>query len=75
MQRDGACTDRGMLLLATGRANDDLLPCSIEVEFEGELFFAPRDYDIPVTYLYDDYMTLPPVEKRTAHDLRSLLET
>lgn len=70
---DEACTDRGMLLFGYGpreRQPSSVLD-SIEVEFEGEPFFAPRDYDAYLTSLYDDYMTLPPVEKRTAHDFEA----
>jgi lipopolysaccharide cholinephosphotransferase len=36
----------------------------IEVEFEGMKFSAFRDYHEYLTLLYQDYMTLPPVEKR-----------
>lgn len=64
---------RGMLLFGYGpceRQPSSVLD-SIEVEFEGELFFAPRDYDAYLTSLYDDYMTLPPAEKRTAHDFEA----
>lgn len=40
----------------------------IEMEFEGHMFFAPRDYHgWLVEGFGDDYMQLPPVEKRTIH--------
>ena len=39
----------------------------IEVEFEGEKFFAPKDYDTYLTCLYGDYLPEPPVEKRKSH--------
>lgn len=35
-----------------------------EYEFEGRTFFGPKDYDAFLKYEYDDYMQLPPVEKR-----------
>lgn len=42
---------------------DKYLP-SIELEFEGEMFRAPIDYDYVLTRLYGDYMVPPPVEQR-----------
>lgn len=35
-----------------------------EYEFEGHRFFGVKDYDAYLKYLYNDYMTLPPEEKR-----------
>lgn len=40
---------------------------SIEVEFEGLNFKAPKDYDKILRRLYGDYMKLPPENKRIAH--------
>ena len=40
---------------------------TIEIEFEGELFPAPKGYDIYLTCLYGDYLPEPPVEKRKTH--------
>lgn len=46
---------------------DDFLPV-IKVEFERNLFNAPKGYDIYLRQLYgDDYMQLPPVEARQSH--------
>jgi lipopolysaccharide cholinephosphotransferase len=36
----------------------------IEVEFEGMKFSVFQEYHEYLTLLYQDYMTLPPVEKR-----------
>ena len=36
----------------------------IELEFEGEMFKAPIDYDYVLKRLYGDYMVPPPVEQR-----------
>ncbi len=36
----------------------------IELEFEGELFFAPKEYDLLLTELYGDYMTPPEIGNR-----------
>ncbi|MCL2096268.1 MAG: LicD family protein [Oscillospiraceae bacterium] len=37
---------------------------TIEIEFEGELFTAPKEYDEYLTTLYGDYMTPTPPEQR-----------
>ena len=37
------------------------------LEFEGELFAAPVEYEAYLRQLYGDYMQLPPVEKRVTH--------
>jgi lipopolysaccharide cholinephosphotransferase len=38
-----------------------------QVEFEGHLFTAVKDWDKYLTSIYGDYMKLPPEEKRTTH--------
>jgi lipopolysaccharide cholinephosphotransferase len=41
---------------------------AIEVEFEGKMYKAPRDYDYVLTKIYGkNYMQLPPLEKRVTH--------
>lgn len=37
-------------------------------EFEGELFYGPKDADIFLKRCYGDYMQLPPEEKRVPHN-------
>jgi len=39
----------------------------IEIEFEGKMYFAPQNYHVILTNLYNDYMTHPPKEKRVSH--------
>ena len=50
----------------------DIMPAevfseAIQLEFEGEKFFAPVGYDTFLTSLYGDYLPEPPVEKRKTH--------
>lgn len=35
-----------------------------EAEFEGHMFFIPEDYNTVLGITYNDYMSLPPIEKR-----------
>ncbi|MBQ6670250.1 MAG: LicD family protein [Firmicutes bacterium] len=41
----------------------------VEIEFEGKLYFAPRNYDYWLGILYGNYMELPPVENRVNHHI------
>ena len=40
---------------------------TIDAEFEGKNFKIIKDYDSYLTYLYGDYMKLPPEEKQKTH--------
>ena len=40
---------------------------TIDVEFEGKMFPAPKDYDTYLTCLYGDYLPEPPKEKQKTH--------
>lgn len=40
---------------------------TINIEFEGEYFPAPKDYDTYLTCLYGDYLPEPPKEKQKTH--------
>lgn len=42
-----------------------------EFEFEGYKFYGTKDYDRFLKYVYDDYMTIPPKNKRQPHALVS----
>ena len=42
------------------------------VDFEGFKFPAPASYHKWLTEIYGDYMTPPPVEKRTGHSITSV---
>ena len=39
----------------------------IDIEFEGEMFPAPKGYDTYLTCLYGDYLPEPPKEKQKTH--------
>lgn len=45
------------------------------IEFEGDLYSAPNNFDAYLTTLYGDYMTLPPLDKRNAHAKQILPNT
>lgn len=50
----------------------DIIPAevfanSVEIEFEGERFPAPADWDKYLTCLYGDYLPEPPKEKQKTH--------
>lgn len=48
-------------------AEKSIFDSYIDVEFEGEKFKAPVGYDKWLKAFYNDYMQLPPVEKRVSH--------
>ena len=45
----------------------------VAVEFEGRTFPAPSNYDEYLRGLYNDYMQLPPEDKRIIHDMRAYI--
>jgi lipopolysaccharide cholinephosphotransferase len=45
---------------------------SAEMEFEGERFLFPKNYDDYLKNMYGNYMEIPPVEKREHHVLYQL---
>ena len=45
-----------------------------EYSFEGMKFYGVRDYDYYLRTLYGDYMTLPPVEKRSGEHKASIIK-
>ena len=44
-----------------------IFPLKSEVIFEGQYFYVPNDYDVALTKMYGDYMTLPKPENRHWH--------
>ena len=51
----------------TGALKKEVYDEPVKLEFEGHMFYVPRDYDKWLTAFYGDYMTLPPEEKRRVH--------
>jgi lipopolysaccharide cholinephosphotransferase len=45
---------------------DTIFPLK-KLEFEGKYYYAPGNWDTYLTQYYDNYMELPPVEKRRTH--------
>lgn len=45
----------------------DLISDTIDLEFEGELFPAPKNYDSYLSQLYGSYMDLPTEDQRKTH--------
>jgi lipopolysaccharide cholinephosphotransferase len=71
---------RYVCLLSGYNAEKEVFPRAlfqnyIDIEFEGHLFKCVRDFDLYLSNLYDDYMTLPPVEKQVlAHSSKAYLK-
>lgn len=49
------------------RNRKEIFASKIEVNFEGNCFFAPIGYDEYLRDIYGDYMVLPPIEKQKTH--------
>ena len=48
---------------------------SIQLEFEGNYYNAPLEYDKVLWKIYGDYMELPPINKRISHhDFKAYLK-
>lgn len=43
----------------------------VNVEFEGKEFACIENYDYYLSHLYGDYMSLPPIENRVAHEFKA----
>jgi len=43
-----------------------------DIEFEGNMYPAPKNYDTWLTAIYGDYMTPPPEERRTGHVIKDI---
>lgn len=45
----------------------EVFASGIEVEFEGKMFWAPKEYDIYLRSLYGNYEKDPPIERQKTH--------
>lgn len=54
---------------ALAYAYNDHFDNRIKVEFEGEMYYAPCDYDMYLRNQYGNYMELPPMNKRITHQI------
>lgn len=45
-----------------------------EYEFEGKKLYSSKDYDTVLSYIYGDYMKLPPEDKREQHSPFSVIK-
>lgn len=61
-----SCFDEGTLKCYKGLLRDKMIPCS-KLLFEEKEYLVPNDYDYRLTSQYNDYMTIPPVEKQINH--------
>ena len=52
-------------------AYNDHFDNRIKVDFEGDLYFAPRNYDMYLRNQYGNYMEIPPIDKRTTHQINA----
>lgn len=50
----------------------DYFDAYVDIEFEGYQFLAIKEYGSYLTELFDDYMKLPPVEKRKVHPVSKI---
>ena len=53
----------GLSEIMESSAYDDV----VMLEFEGQQRYAPKDWDYVLKQLYNEYMVLPPLEKRITH--------
>ena len=65
------CPENDIALVVWSYGEQERMPYSIleatELEFEGKMFLAPRDWDQYLTSVYGQYMELPPVDQRETH--------
>lgn len=67
-------------VIAYGYGRKEIVPSSVyegfvELDFEGKKFMACSGYDTYLKSLYNDYMELPPVEKRIQHPYKAFRKT
>lgn len=61
---------KGNLVWGYGKkelVSPDIFDEMIEISFEGKMYTIPEKYDIWLSCVFGDYMTLPPIEERKTH--------
>ncbi len=66
--RYGKCCELTGARTITAQFDSSLFADTVDVQFEGFVFPAPKEWDRLLTMTYGDYMTPPPPEKRNGGD-------
>ena len=59
--------DTGYISISGKILSKEVFNSTIKLEFEGNKFISPKNYDLVLKTIFGDYMKLPPKEKQVAH--------
>ena len=57
-----------------GHFSRDIMNEKTLLEFEGKKYCAPKNYDYILSFIYGDYMTLPPENERITHHIKAIMK-